>query len=184
MKRVGERKAALGDVHRAKLSGEVVKSAEDVGVDLLKALHAARLQTREKSAFEQGVRLLPRLAVDRVVRVEEPVKEVLRIDVRKDADKLGNALRIKGIRKTLLSVRRAQPQPGSVTNQLISFAFQFRLEPLPVVPVLRVVGLIAQDANDVEHGEEPGVARLVPHGAHFLVVEESNRDLVLCHYGI
>ena len=44
MARVGKRKTTLADVLLADFAGELVKSAENVGMDLLKALHRAGLQ--------------------------------------------------------------------------------------------------------------------------------------------
>ncbi len=59
----------------AYLSGKVVEPAEEVGMDLLEALHRARLHTVEDAALKQRVGFLLTLTVDGVVAIDEPVEE-------------------------------------------------------------------------------------------------------------
>ena len=57
IKGIGKREAALTDVFSADLTGKVIESAEDIGVDLLQTLDRARLKSGEQTTFKEGISL-------------------------------------------------------------------------------------------------------------------------------
>lgn len=80
---------------------------------------------------------------------------------------------IKDIGQSHLSIRCSHFQLVSVINHFNAIFLQFPLQILPVVPVLRVIILCVQHADNIKHTVPPLGILLIPNGPDFSVVEET-----------
>ena len=65
--RIGECEPVFRDVQGSYLPGEVIKSSEEIGVDLLETLHRPRFDTGQNAAFKESIRLFLTLPIDGAV---------------------------------------------------------------------------------------------------------------------
>lgn len=95
--RHGKLKAALGNIHRADIAGEVVQTTKQVGVNLLETLRRSHLYAFYHAAFKQGVSLRFALAVDALFAVRKPCYKARSLGVGKAGNQLQNAFCVEHI---------------------------------------------------------------------------------------
>ena len=171
---IGERETAFADVFGTDLTGEVIESAEDVGVDLLKTFDRAGVKRGKQAAFKEGISFFLALTVDGIIAVKEPVKELCRFIIRKVLCQLNDTETIETVGQAFFTVWSSQFQLVSGTNQLRIFLFQFVFEVLPVVAVLGVIRLLIQHSDNIDGSKEPLGRAFIPSRPDFPVIKESD----------
>ena len=91
----GEREPALGDVHRTNLPGEVIQSAKQICMNLLKSFRCSDLNAFEQGTLEQRVCLRFALPVDGVLTISEPLYETRSLVVGHILGQFNNTLGIE-----------------------------------------------------------------------------------------
>ena len=172
---VGKRETSLGDVLCADLTREIVKSAENVAVYLLKALHTAGFKTLQKTAPEEFVSLLAGFPVNRVVRIKEPVEESQRLVAGESLGKCHNSVAVETVRQMPLPVWRQQLEPLTLCKEFSFCLFQTVLQNIPVVSGICTCTYCR---DDIDRAKPPFRLHVVPDGADLPVVEESDGNLL------